>query len=59
MRFKLFTALFIGGSVTFTEYKNYVKVEVDLVGVPEGIRGFHIHEKGNLTEGCLISLFSF
>lgn len=42
----------IGGSVTFTEYKNYVKVEVDLSGVPAGVRGFHIHEKGNLTEGC-------
>ena len=42
----------IGGAVTFTEYKKYVKVEVNLTGVPPGKRGFHIHEKGNLTEGC-------
>jgi Cu-Zn family superoxide dismutase len=42
----------IDGAVSFTEYTKYVKVEVDLIGVPPGTRGFHIHEKGNLSEGC-------
>ena len=40
------------GNILFTEYKNYTKIEVDLKGLPPGKRGFHIHEKGNLSEGC-------
>ena len=40
------------GSILFTEYKNYCKIEVELSGLPPGKRGFHIHEKGNLLDGC-------
>ena len=42
----------IKGNIIFTEYKNYCKIEIDLQGLPPGKRGFHIHEKGNLSEGC-------
>ena len=40
------------GHILFTELKNYTKIEVKLSGLPPGKRGFHIHEKGNLMDGC-------
>jgi superoxide dismutase, Cu-Zn family len=40
------------GYILFTELKNYTKIEVKLSGLPPGKRGFHIHEKGNLMDGC-------
>ena len=42
----------IKGNIIFTEYKNHCKIEIDLKGLPPGKRGFHIHERGNLSEGC-------
>lgn len=43
----------IKGYVVFTETKNNkVKVSINLTGVPKGYHGFHIHETGNLLEGC-------
>jgi superoxide dismutase, Cu-Zn family len=33
------------GYIIFTEYNCYVKVEVNLSGLPPGTHGFHIHEK--------------
>lgn len=42
----------IKGHITFTELKTNMKVDIDLYDLPEGERGFHIHEKGNLKEGC-------
>jgi Cu-Zn family superoxide dismutase len=40
------------GYVLFTELKNNMKIEIDLKGIPEGNHGFHVHECGDLREGC-------
>ena len=44
------------GSIIFLEIKEsdkkYCRINVDLEGLPPGKRGFHIHEKGNLHDGC-------
>ena len=42
----------IKGYIIFTEQKNRMKIDIDLYDLPEGERGFHIHNKGNLLEGC-------
>lgn len=42
----------VKGHIIFTELKNKMKIEIDLHGLPKGPRGFHIHERGNLMEGC-------
>lgn len=39
----------ISGHIKFTETpKRGVKITVDVTNVPDGLHGFHIHEKGNL-----------
>ena len=40
------------GYILFTPKENYCEVKVKLEGLPPGKRGFHIHEKGNLLDGC-------
>ena len=40
------------GHILFTEKDKYTKIHIKLEGLPPGIRGFHIHEKGNLMDGC-------
>lgn len=42
----------IKGHVVFTELTKTMKIEIDLYNLPPGPRGFHIHAKGNLLEGC-------
>ena len=42
----------IKGYITFTELKNKMKIDIDIYNMPPGKRGFHIHNKGNLREGC-------
>jgi superoxide dismutase, Cu-Zn family len=42
----------IKGYVTFVEEEKRLKVVLDLHGLPKGKRGFHIHQAGNLLEGC-------
>ncbi|RZC33504.1 Sod Cu domain containing protein [Asbolus verrucosus] len=42
----------IDGKVTFTKTDAGVKVEGTINGLPAGKHGFHIHEKGDLTNGC-------
>lgn len=40
----------VRGTVTFTEIEGGgVAVKLDLAGVPEGIHGFHVHEKGDCS----------
>lgn len=34
------------GTVTFVQAANGVEVTVDATGVPPGVHGFHVHEKG-------------
>lgn len=40
----------VKGTVTFTELEGGgLSVKLDLTGVPEGIHGFHVHEKGDCS----------
>lgn len=43
------------GNVTFTQNGcgNPVLVEVSVTGLTPGLHGFHIHEKGDLSNGCM------
>jgi len=45
----------VKGNVTFTQNDcgQNVHVRVQLEGLKEGKHGFHIHEKGDLTNGCV------
>lgn len=45
----------IKGTVYFTQNGcgQPVLVDVNITGLTEGDHGFHIHEKGDLTDGCL------
>ncbi len=38
------------GTVHFQETADGVEVQVDLTGVPAGVHGFHIHEKGDCSD---------
>jgi len=42
----------VEGYVLFTELENRTKIEVNLKGISKGNHGFHIHEYGDLREGC-------
>jgi Cu-Zn family superoxide dismutase len=42
----------ITGKIFFTETKNKLKIEYEINGLTDGKHGFHIHEYGDLTDGC-------
>jgi len=43
----------IKGTVIFTENGDLVIIEVNLKGLKKNsLHGFHVHEKGNMTQGC-------
>ena len=43
----------ISGTVRFTEEGNKVRIDVNISGLkPNFEHGFHVHEFGDLTEGC-------
>lgn len=48
----------ISGTIRFddVEYEDLnlimCRISVDLHGVPDGAHGFHIHEKGDVSDGC-------
>ena len=42
----------VNGIIVFTQTASGVKVEYDINGLSDGKHGFHIHECGDLTEGC-------
>jgi Cu-Zn family superoxide dismutase len=43
---------FIQGTVYFTEQDDKVLITINLKGLPQGSYGFHVHECGDLTDGC-------
>ena len=42
----------VNGIVVFTQTAKGVKVDYDISGLSDGKHGFHIHECGDLTDGC-------
>lgn len=44
----------VNGNVTFTQSacEQPVHVRIYLVGLKPGLHGFHVHEKGDLSNGC-------
>ena len=44
----------VTGHVTFTEntITNMIDIDVNIKGLTPGLHGFHIHEAGNLLDGC-------
>jgi Cu-Zn family superoxide dismutase len=44
----------IKGTVYFYENSDDVNIEIDIAGLPQNSKlGFHIHEAGDLTDGCM------
>lgn len=42
----------ITGVIKFINLKNKVKIEYEIYNLKDGKHGFHIHEYGDLTDGC-------
>jgi Cu-Zn family superoxide dismutase len=42
----------IEGIINITEFKNGLEIEYKITGLTDGLHGFHIHEYGDLSEGC-------
>ena len=42
----------VQGIIKFKEERNGVKITYNITGLTDGKHGFHIHEYGDLTEGC-------
>jgi Cu-Zn family superoxide dismutase len=42
----------ISGKVEFTETKRGLQIKINISGISPGKHGFHIHEYGDLSEGC-------
>jgi Cu-Zn family superoxide dismutase len=42
----------VSGVVHFTETSNGLKIDYEINGLSDGKHGFHIHEFGDLTDGC-------
>lgn len=46
----------VAGNITFSQSsctEPGVYVEVSIIGLKPGSHGFHVHEKGDLSDGCL------
>lgn len=48
----------VTGNITFTQKScsSPTYVQISIAGLTEGPHGFHIHEKGDLSGGCLSTL---
>jgi Cu/Zn superoxide dismutase len=42
----------VKGIVRFTQKKNNLYINYNIENLPKGYHGFHIHEYGDLSEGC-------
>ncbi|KAK0418024.1 hypothetical protein QR680_013333 [Steinernema hermaphroditum] len=43
------------GVIDFTQYGGVVKVNGSVSGLPAGKHGFHVHQKGDISNACLAS----
>ena len=42
----------ISGKVVFKETKRGLQIKINMSGISPGLHGFHIHQYGDLSEGC-------
>lgn len=49
----------IRGIIKFTEKNKKIKIEYEINGLKDGKHGFHIHQYGDLTDGCMSSCAHF
>ena len=42
----------ISGNVVFKETKRGLQIKINMCGISPGLHGFHIHQYGDLSEGC-------
>ena len=42
----------IQGTIRFIENGKNTLIDIDIIGLPPGYHGFHIHEAGDLTDQC-------
>ena len=49
----------ITGQILFTEKANKLEISYDIDGLADGNHGFHIHEYGDLSDGCTSSCSHF
>ena len=42
----------ISGNVVFKETKRGLQIKINMYGISPGLHGFHIHQYGDLSEGC-------
>ena len=49
----------ISGFIKFSQSRRRVKIEYEIKGLSDGKHGFHIHEYGDLTDGCMSSCSHF
>lgn len=42
----------ITGKVVFKETKRGLQIKINMSGISPGLHGFHIHQYGDLSEGC-------
>lgn len=42
----------VKGNITFIQQKNKVLIVGKVIGLTKGPHGFHVHEKGDLSNGC-------
>ncbi|OWR49600.1 diapause bioclock protein [Danaus plexippus plexippus] len=43
----------VHGNITLTQLEGRVHVEGSIYGLPPGQYGFHVHETGDITRGCI------
>lgn len=42
----------VTGNVTFTKTSGGVSLEGKVIGLTEGLHGFHVHQLGHIAPGC-------
>lgn len=42
----------VSGTIHLSEERNGVRIKYNITGLSDGKHGFHIHEYGDLTDGC-------
>ena len=49
----------VKGIIKFSQINHKVKINYHIEGLSNGLHGFHVHEYGDLTDGCTSSCSHF